>query len=137
MLTKATGTFDVKMTPQTWAELQPEAARSLSRFLIDKQIHGDLEATTQGQMLACGDGKPGSSGAYVAIERVTGNLHGRRGSFALYHVGLIVRGAPEMTIKVVPGSGTDELQGIAGDFKILMADGKHSYYFDYTLAAVE
>jgi hypothetical protein len=125
------------MTPQTWAESQPEAARSLGRFLIDKQIHGDLEATTQGQMLACGDGKPGSSGVYVAIERITGTLHGRKGSFALYHVGLIVQGVPEMTIKVVPGSGTDELHGIAGDFKILMADGKHSYHFDYTLTTAE
>lgn len=137
MQTRATGTFDVKMTPQAWAESQPEAGKSLGRFLIDKQIHGDLEATTQGQMLACGDGKPGSSGAYVAIEWVTGTLHGRKGSFALYHIGLIMQGAPDLTIKVVPGSGTGELQGIAGDFKILIVDGRHDYHFDYTLTMVQ
>jgi hypothetical protein len=133
MQTQASGTFEVKMTPQDWAESQPEAAKTLGRFLIDKQIHGDLEATTQGQMLACGGGKPGSSGAYVAIEHVTGTLHGRNGSFALYHVGLITQGMPELTIKVVPGSGTDELHGIAGEFKIRRDEGKHSYEFDYTL----
>lgn len=137
MQTRASGTFEVKMTPQTWAESQPEADKSLGRFLIDKQIHGDLEATTQGQMLACGDGRPGSDGVYVAIERVTGTLHGRKGSFALYHVGLMVQGAPELTIKVAPGSGTDELHGIAGDFTIQMAEGRHAYRFDYTLATVE
>ncbi|MFC5861592.1 DUF3224 domain-containing protein [Acidicapsa dinghuensis] len=133
MQIRANGTFDVKMTPQGWAESQPEAAKTLGRFLIDKQIHGDLEATTQGQMLACCDGKPSSSGAYVAIERVTGTLHGRSGSFALCHVGLIAQGAPELTIKVVPGSGTDELHGIAGEFRIKRDEGKHSYEFDYTL----
>jgi hypothetical protein len=79
----AKGDFTVKVTPQPQPESHAEPTPS--RFLLDKQYFGDLEATSQGQMLAAGDGKPGSSGAYVAIEKITGTLHGRKGSFVLYH----------------------------------------------------
>src|SRR5215469_11547557 len=137
MKTQAAGNFQVKVTPQTWAEAQEETGKSLGRLLIDKEIHGDLEATTQGQMLAAGDGKPGSSGAYVALEKVTGTLHGRKGSFVFYHVGIMTAGVPEMKISVVPDSGTDELKGLAGDMTIQIADGQHNYVFDYTLTTIE
>lgn len=127
----ATGEFTVKMTPQSWAE--NTSAHGLGRFLIDKQYHGDLEATAQGQMLSAGDGKPGSSGVYVAIERVTGTLSGRKGSFVLYHTGVMAKGVPAMTILVSPDSGTDELAGLSGSLTIKIADGKHSYDFSYSL----
>ena len=137
MKTQATGSFQVKITPQIWAEAQEEAGKSLGRLLIDKEIHGDLEATTQGQMLAAGDGKPGSSGVYVALEKVSGSLHGRKGSFVFYHVGVMTAGVPEMKVTVVPDSGTDELKGLCGDFAIQMANGQHTYVFDYTLTTIE
>ena len=135
MTTQATGTFTVKMTPQTWSENSAE--HSLGRFMIDKQYHGDLEGKGEGQMLAAGDGKPGSSGVYVAIERVTGSLHGRKGSFVLYHTGVMNKGVPTLSISVAPDSGTGELTGLAGSLNIIMADGKHSYEFAYTLATIQ
>jgi len=98
---------------------------------IEKQLHGDLEGTGKGQMLTAGNST--GSGAYVAIERITGTLEGRSGSFILQHRGIMTRGTPELTITVVPDSGTGQLAGIAGAFTIIIANGKHSYDFEYTL----
>ncbi len=123
----AHGTFTVDVHPLT-----PAPAEGLSRFSIDKQIHGDLEATTQGEMFSGGDPKQGAAG-YVAIEMVTGTLAGRRGSFALQHMATMDRNGLKMSVIVVPGSGKGELQGIEGTFTIHIENGKHSYDFDYTL----
>ena len=97
---------------------------------IDKEISGDLVATTNGQMLSAGTETKGSAG-YVAIERVDGTLHGRKGGFTLQHIGTMNRGAPNLSVSVVPDSGTGELVGLIGDFKIIRAEGKHSYEFNY------
>ncbi len=105
----------------------------LGRMSIDKQFHGDLEATSKGQMLTAGTTVTGSAG-YVAIEYVSGTLHGRRGTFVLQHSGTMTRGAPQLSITVVPDSATGELAGLAGQMAIVIADGKHSYDFEYTLA---
>ena len=124
--TRATGTFEVTLTPQ------PIAGELLSRMTIAKQFHGDLEGTSQGEMLAAGTATPGSAG-YVAIERVTGTLNGRTGTFALQHSGTMTRGAPELVITVVPDSGTGQLVGLTGKMTIIIEGKKHSYAFDYSL----
>ncbi len=129
-MTRATGTFDVKLSPQAVDE---KADASLGRMSIDKQFHGDLEGSSTGEMLSASTSVKGS-GAYVAIERVSGTLHGRGGSFTLQHSGTMTRGAPQLTITVVPDSGTDQLKGLAGKMMIIITDGKHSYDFEYTLA---
>jgi hypothetical protein len=100
---------------------------------LDKQFHGDLEAISKGQMLAAMSSVPGSGG-YVAMERVTGTLKGRSGTFVLQHSGTMTRGVPQMTVSVVPDSATGQLAGLAGVMTIKIADGKHSYEFEYTLA---
>jgi hypothetical protein len=125
----ATGTFEVKLTPQN--DGKPEDS-PIGRMVIDKQIHGDLEATTKGQMLAFSTDVKGSAG-YVAMERVTGTLHGRSGSFVLQHSATMNRGVPHLSITAVPDSGTGELVGLTGTFDIQIAAGKHSYTFDYTV----
>jgi hypothetical protein len=130
MTIHAHGTFDVKLTPQL-PEDKSEGL-TLGRMLIEKQFHGDLEAVSKGQMLTGMTAVQGS-GAYVAIERVTGTLNGRSGSFILHHLGLMVRGAPQLNVTVVPDSGTGELVGIAGTMSIIITDGKHSYDFAYSL----
>jgi hypothetical protein len=123
----ASGSFDVKATPA-----DGQSGDTISRMTLDKQFHGDLEGTSQGQMLATGSAK--GSGAYVAIERITGTLQGHAGSFTLQHSGTMNRGAPQLTITVVPDSGTEQLAGIEGKMNIIIAaDGKHSYDFEYTL----
>jgi hypothetical protein len=99
---------------------------------IDKQFHGELEGTSQGEMLTAMSSVKGSAG-YVAIERVTGTLNGRKGSFVLQHTGIMNRGEPQLTITVVPDSGTDQLTGLAGKISIDISDGKHSYVLEYTL----
>jgi len=139
MNTTAKGPFEVKMNPQPWYGPGSESGtdHTLGRFMLSKQYHGDLEATAEGQMLSAGNGAPGSSGVYVAIERVTGTLQGRKGSFILHHTGLMTKGVPDLQIKVVPDSGTDELTGLSGDMKILMADGKHGYEFTYSMVTVQ
>jgi hypothetical protein len=123
----ATGTFEVKMSPQP----SEDQSSPIGRMRLDKQFQGDLEGSSQGQMLAVGTEVEGSAG-YVAMEKVTGSLNGRRGTFVLQHSGLMNRGAPQLAISVVPDSGTDELKGLAGTMMIIIAEG-HSYEFDYTL----
>jgi hypothetical protein len=128
-MTHATGPFDVKVTPQDDKSDDP----LLSRMTLDKAYHGDLEATAIGQMLAAGTAVKGS-GAYVAIEKVTGTLRGRTGTFILQHLGTMARTVPQLAINVVPDSGTGDLTGLCGKMTIIIApDGKHSYDFEYTL----
>jgi hypothetical protein len=124
----ATGPFDVKVAPQDDKSDDP----LLGRMTLDKQYHGDLEATGKGQMLTAGTAVKGS-GAYVAIEKVTGTLHGRTGSFVLQHTGIMTQNTPRLAIIVVPDSGTGQLAGISGKMTINIAEGKHSYDFEYTL----
>jgi hypothetical protein len=129
-MTHAAGPFEVKVIPQpTDAGTDP----GIGRLLLDKQFHGDLEATSKGQMLTAGTPVEGSAG-YVAIERVDGTLQGRRGTFALQHIGTMTRGAPSLTIRVVPDSGTGELNGLSGSMAITIVDGKHSYDLEYAFA---
>jgi hypothetical protein len=133
MTTHATGPFEVKLTPQPPA--WDHQGAPLGRMSMEKQFHGDLEATSKGEMLSAGTGVKGSAG-YVAIERVSGSLHGKSGTFVLQHSGVMTRGAPGLTVSVVPDSGTGELAGLAGTMAIIIADGKHTYDLTYTLDAV-
>lgn len=130
MTTRASGAFEVKLTPQALDDKSEET--TVGRMSIDKQFHGDLEATSKGQMLAAGTTVKGSAG-YVAIEQVTGILHGRSGSFVLQHSGTMTRGVPQQSIIVVPDSGTGQLAGLAGKITINIIDRKHFYEFEYTL----
>lgn len=130
LTTRATGPFEVKLVPQTPDGKFEDA--TLGRMTIDKQFHGDLEATSKGQMLTGMTATKGSAG-YVAIERVTGVLNGRTGTFILQHSATMNRGVPELSVTVVPDSGTGQLEGITGKMNIIIADGKHSYEFEYTL----
>ncbi len=125
---RASGTFEVKMVPR-----KDEDGGTVGRFSLDKQYRGGLEATARGEMLAVGSGGPGSSGGYVALERVEGSLDGRKGGFALQHSGTMTRGAAQLSIAVVPDSGTGELAGLSGTLAIRIEDGKHFYDFDYAL----
>jgi hypothetical protein len=131
MTTHASGTFDVKVTPQTQDD--KSAGATVGRLLLDKQFHGDLEATSKGEMLAFSTAVQGSAG-YVAMEQVSGTLNGRKGTFALQHSGSMTRGVAQLNVTVVPDSGTGQLEGLAGKMTIKIADGKHSYDFEYTLA---
>ena len=124
MTCKASGSFDVTMTPQ------PDTFPGRNR--LDKRYHGALEAVAEGQMLAFLSATPGS-GVYVAIERVSGTLEGREGSFVLQHSGLMDRGTRQLVITVVPDSGTGDLAGLGGRMGIRIEGGQHFYDFDYTL----
>lgn len=131
MTTIAKGSFEVKMTPQP-ADDNP-AGVAIGRMALDKTFHGDIEATSRGQMLATRT-EHGSAG-YVAMEKVVGGVHGKKGSFVFQHSGLMNRGAASLTLVIVPDSGTEELAGISGNAKIIIADGKHSYELDYEIAS--
>lgn len=127
----ASGSFDVKLEPQQADNPQGEAA-GLSRLSIAKQYHGTLEAASNGEMLAVGSGE--ESGAYVAIEKVTGSLQGRRGSFALVHSAVMRGGVPEnWAVTVVPDSGTEQLTGLKGTMTIQLDGERHFYELRYTL----
>ena len=132
MTGRAHGLFDVKLTPQPLAHAGDDSG--LGRMSIDKQFHGALDATSEGEMLSAATGVKGSAG-YVAIERVSGTLGGRRGTFVLQHNATMNRGVPRLAISVVPDSGTDDLTGLTGTMTIEIAKGQHSYTFDYTLPA--
>ena len=130
MTEHASGTFEVDLAPQP-----RDAAFDhplLGRATLAKRFRGDLEASSSGQMLSARTPVEGSAG-YVAIERVEGTLAGRSGSFVLQHSSTMARGTPQQRIAVVPDSGTGELEGLAGEMTIVVADGVHRYRFDYTL----
>ena len=132
MSNTASGSFEVKLNP-----LPPYNASEgakLGRMSIDKQFHGALEASSQGEMLSAGTDVKGSAG-YVAIERVVGKLDGREGSFVLQHNASMTRGVPALGIVVVPDSGTGELVGLSGRMNIRIEDGRHGYDFVYEIAA--
>jgi len=129
--THAEGEFAVILTPID----THDAAASLGRLAISKQYRGDLEATSKGEMIAAREAN--GSGAYVALERVTGKLQGRSGSFVLLHSGMMTAASQQLTVTVVPGSGTDELDELHGKMSITVNDKKHYYTLDYTLPHVE
>jgi hypothetical protein len=131
MTKQAKGPFEVKLNPQKPDNAAAEGAK-FGRMSIEKQFHGDLEATSQGEMLAAMTDVKGSAG-YVAVERVSGLLHGRSGTFVLQHSGTMTRGVPGLSVTVVPDSGTGELAGLVGKMVIKVEDGKHSYEFEYAL----
>ncbi len=131
MTQHATGAFDVKINPQKPDNEQAKTA-NLARMSIDKHFHGDLDGTSTGEMLSAMTEVKGSAG-YVAMERVSGVLHGRRGSFVLQHNATMSRGEPHLAITVVPDSGTGELSGISGLMTIKIEGGKHFYDFEYSL----
>jgi hypothetical protein len=126
---KARGDFEVKLAPQSAADAP------IGRMSLDKQFHGDLEAASKGEMLAFMTSIKGSAG-YVAMEQVTGALSGRSGTFVLQHTGTMSRGDQQQSVTVVPDSGTDELKGLTGKMTIIIANGKHSYEFDYEIASL-
>lgn len=126
----ARGTFDVKLTPQPPSD-DPGRA-DLGHMTIDKLFHGDIEGTSKGDMLTGATAVKGSAG-YVAIERVTGSVQGRKGSFILQHSGTLNRGVPSLSISVVPDSGTGELTGLTGTLTISIDNGQHSYVLEYTM----
>ena len=130
MPSRAAGTFDVKLAPLPPTD--PSAEPGMTRMSIDKVFHGELEGVSTGEMMAVGTAVKGSAG-YVAIERVSGTLQDRAGSFVLQHFGIANRGVNRLTLEVVPDSGTDQLTGLAGSMAIIINGGKHFYEFDYTV----
>jgi hypothetical protein len=128
MQRRAEGEFKVKIVAQTEERVIP----LFGRMTIDKEFHGELSGTSQGQMLSAGTAVPNSAG-YVAIEKVTGTLHDSKGSFVLQHNATMNKGEGNLNIFVVPDSGTDDLMGLSGNFEIIRKDGKHFYIFEYEL----
>lgn len=127
----AQGPFEVELSP---LEAYDTDDASFARRAIDKQFHGDLEASSRGEMLSVASSR--ENAGYVAMERVTGTLRGRRGSFALMHNATISAGQPHLNIVVVPGSGSGELTGLRGTMRIDIAPGgAHSYTFEYDFEA--
>lgn len=127
---RATGSFEVNLQPLSNAEVSADA--TFGRVLLTKKFSGDLTAAARGQMLSAVTPVKGSAG-YVAIDLVTGELDGRRGSFVLQHSGAMNRGVPSLSIMVVPDSGTDELAGLSGTLSVNVIDGRHFYDFIYSL----
>lgn len=131
----ATGTFDVKVKPQRADNPEAQTA-GIARLALEKHFHGALDGESHGEMLAFGDGR--TAGGYVAIEKISGRLDGREGSFGLVHRALMRDGTSEQwSILIAPGSGTGALAGIDGEMTITIADGVHSYDLSYTLPIAE
>ena len=130
MTARATGSFEVQMTWQPPHDTAEGA--TLSRASATKQFSGDLVGTSTLEMLSAMTSVQGSA-SYVALERVTGNLQGREGSFVLHHTGIMTRGTPSLTVAVVPDSGTGALAGLAGRMSIDIVEGHHLWSLDYTL----
>ncbi|CCN50282.1 conserved hypothetical protein [Vibrio nigripulchritudo MADA3029] len=126
---KISGEFEVKLEPmETFA--QGVDGVNLGRMSIDKEFKGELSAHSKGEMLSAVTAVKGSAG-YVAIEQVVGTLGGKKGSFLLQHYGIMANGSDSLILEVVPNSGSDELQGLAGKMNIRIEEGQHYYDFEY------
>jgi|Laugresu1bdmlbdd_1035124.scaffolds.fasta_scaffold35629_2 hypothetical protein len=130
-LMRATGRFDVRLAP-TGNDSTPEGP-NLGRMSIDKTFQGDLDGVSKGEMITAAGITVKDSAAYSAVERVTGTLHGKKGSFALQHTGVMDRGQPSLAITVVPDSGTAALAGLTGTMDIIIEGKEHKYVFEYSL----
>lgn len=119
------------MTPLV-ADPAADGDHGIGRMSIEKRFFGGIEGSSRGQMLAIRTEVQGSAG-YVAMERVTGSLAGRGGTFALQHSGTMDRGAPQLSVAVVPDSATAELVGLTGQMTIDIVEGRHEYTFEYSL----
>ncbi|MAO66002.1 MAG: hypothetical protein CL666_13490 [Balneola sp.] len=130
---KISGEFNVDLNPiEAYAE--GENGISLNRMSIDKTFHGELDATSKGEMLSARTPVKGSAG-YVAIEQVSGALSGKKGSFVLQHFGTMDKGKDRLILEVIPDSGTDELKGLSGKMAIIIEEGKHFYEFEYQFSS--
>lgn len=123
---EVTGSFDVRMQPP------PPQAADFVRLTLDKTFKGGLEGTSLVEMLASGDGRD-PSGGYVALERFTGRLQGRSGSFIMQHSGTMEPGVMNISVLVTPGSGAGELEGITGSLIIRKEGKQHFYTLRFTL----
>ncbi|MEZ4895345.1 MAG: DUF3224 domain-containing protein [Saprospiraceae bacterium] len=124
----AKGTFEVKMNPQSQEQV---GTHTMGRYLLDKQFIGDLEAASTVEMLAAGT--ENGAGAYVAIERITGKLHGKAGTIILTHTGTRTQTSQELRVAVVPGCSTGDLAGLTGTMEIIIENKIHHYVFTYQL----
>lgn len=129
-MSKISGTFDVTLAPQPPSD--SAATAGLDRRSLTKRFHGPLDASSHGEMLSAMGSVQGSAG-YVAMEKVEGTLDGLAGSFILQHSGTMTRGAPALSVSVVPDTGTGALAGLRGTMAIRIEQGKHFYDFDYQL----
>ena len=127
-MASAKGTFEVKLAP----EQDASGESVVGRMTIDKQFQGDIDGTSKGLMVMAGTAVQGSAG-YVALEKVTGSIDGKRGSFYLQHHGIMNRGEGSLSVVVIPDSGTEELTGLSGSMSIKIEDGKHYYEFEYSI----
>lgn len=132
MSLRATGTFQVKIAPLGSTQDEKAEGAKMGRMSLDKQFEGDLVGTAKGEMLTIGTSVKGSA-VYVAVETIQGTLGGRKGTFALHHTGIMTRGQGELSVQVVPDSGTGELVGLTGKFTIQIEGGKHLYTLEYAL----
>lgn len=130
-MARASGTFDVKLAP-VGNDSTPEGP-NLARMSIDKVFAGDLDGVSKGEMITAAGITVKGSAAYSAVERVTGVLHGKKGSFALQHTGVMDRGKPSLNITVVPDSATGELSGLTGRMDIIIEGKEHKYVFEYSM----
>ncbi|MEM7307851.1 MAG: DUF3224 domain-containing protein [Planctomycetota bacterium] len=128
MTQQARGTFKVELKPLP----EDDGWGGFARLSIDKRFEGDLAGESKGVMLAAHTEVKGSAG-YVACERVTAELAGKRGSFVLQHYGMMGRGEETQTVAVVTDSGTGGLKGLVGTMEILRGEEGHGYVLTYSL----
>lgn len=128
---RASGTFEVKLA-LVGNDSTPDGP-NLGRMTMDKTFQGDFVGIGKGEMITAAGTTVKESAAYSAVERLTGALHGRKGSFALQHTGIMDRGKPSLHITVVPDSGTGELLGLTGTLQIIIDGKQHSYVFEYSV----
>jgi hypothetical protein len=124
---RATGSFSVKMRSP-----DATAAGEFMRILIDKQFQGGLQGTSVVEMLASNAGDQ-AAGGYVALERFSGTLDGREGSFVLQHSGTMSPKGMHLDVQVSPGSGTGELAGLEGRLTVRIEGKEHFYELEYSL----
>jgi Protein of unknown function (DUF3224) len=110
--THASGTIDVKSYQPTPYD-QPAEGPSLVRIHVVEDFSGDIQGEGVAEFLQTTRGEDQAS--FVGVERVTGILAGRSGTFVLQDEGTLEGSTVSGNWFVVPGSGTGELRGLRGE----------------------
>jgi len=110
--THAVAKIDVKVwDPKPYDE--PPAGPALVRIHVEEDFSGDIEGSGVVEFLQ--SQRADGSASFVGIERVSGSLGGRSGTFLFQDQGTLEGSTVCGSWFVVPGSGTGELAGLRGE----------------------
>ncbi len=102
---------------------------TLSEVTVKKTFDGEMKGESVGKLLMCSS--LDDSAGYTIMDRFFVEIEGRTGSFVVIHGGMT--DDLKANGKIVPGSGTDELEDISGTIEFKSDDDGKTIILTYEL----